>query len=264
MIGPIEEVSAQSETFIRTRTTPDGEAPVTIDDASSALIRFAGGARGTVEMARMAVRRPCDFSVGGERDKGTLVFNYPQMNELLVRRRRRRPRPLRHAAHPGRAPEPSLRIVRVADRPGHRLRRNLREQAMTSFATGPGAHGRRASRMASPSGRVRCDGAIRGRASLGDCLGDHRRPRRRTRSSDRVRTLDRRSAGSNSRVGCVLTPASAIRRLAGSEWFEEESSDHAETGTRLAMVGVVLALVVSACNQAPSASGTGGPPPARD
>jgi predicted dehydrogenase len=83
MVGPIAEVSAQSETFIRTRPSPDGERTVTIDDASSALLRFDGGARGTVEMARLAVRRPCDFTVEVNGSKGTLVFEYPRMNELL-------------------------------------------------------------------------------------------------------------------------------------------------------------------------------------
>jgi len=83
MVGPIEEVTAQSATFIRARPSPDGERPVTIDDASSALIRFANGARGIVEMARLAVRRPCDFSIEVNGTKGTLVFDYPRLNELL-------------------------------------------------------------------------------------------------------------------------------------------------------------------------------------
>jgi predicted dehydrogenase len=83
MVGPIAEVSAQSETFIRNRPSAEGERAVTIDDASSALIRFETGARGTVEMARLAVRRPCDFTVEVNGTKGTLVFEYPRMNELL-------------------------------------------------------------------------------------------------------------------------------------------------------------------------------------
>ena len=83
MVGPIDEVSAQSETFIRTRPSADGDRPVTIDDASSALLRFSGGARGTIEMARLAVRRPCDFTVEVNGTKGTLVFDYARMNELL-------------------------------------------------------------------------------------------------------------------------------------------------------------------------------------
>jgi predicted dehydrogenase len=82
MVGPIAEVSAQSETFIRARPSPTGERPVTIDDASSALLRFAGGARGTIEMARLAVRRPCDFSIEVNGSEGTLVFDYPRLNEL--------------------------------------------------------------------------------------------------------------------------------------------------------------------------------------
>jgi predicted dehydrogenase len=83
MVGPIAEVSAQSETFIRARPSPTGDRPVTIDDASSALLRFEGGARGTIEMARLAVRRPCDFTVEVNGTKGTLVFDYPRLNELL-------------------------------------------------------------------------------------------------------------------------------------------------------------------------------------
>jgi predicted dehydrogenase len=83
MVGTIAEVSAQSATFIRERPSPTGDRPVTIDDASSALIRFEGGARGTIEMARLAVRRPCDFTVEVNGSRGTLVFDYPRLNELL-------------------------------------------------------------------------------------------------------------------------------------------------------------------------------------
>jgi len=83
MVGPIREVSAQSETFIRARPAPGGERPVTTDDASSALLQFEGGARGTIEVARLAVRRPCDFTVEVNGTKGTLIFNYPRLNELL-------------------------------------------------------------------------------------------------------------------------------------------------------------------------------------
>jgi len=83
MVGPIAEVSAQSETFIRQRPSPSGDRAVEIDDASSALIRFEGGARGTIEMARLAVRRPCDFTIEVNGSKGTLVFDYPRLNELL-------------------------------------------------------------------------------------------------------------------------------------------------------------------------------------
>jgi predicted dehydrogenase len=83
MAGPITDVCAQSETFIERRSLPDGgDRAVTVDDASSALVRFASGARGTVEMARSAVRRPCDFTVEFNGSRGTLVFDYPRLNEL--------------------------------------------------------------------------------------------------------------------------------------------------------------------------------------
>src|SRR6202049_879822 len=66
MAGGIAEVSAQSATLLAERADPEkhGAArPVTIDDASSALMRFAAGPRGVLEMARSCVRRPCDFTV---------------------------------------------------------------------------------------------------------------------------------------------------------------------------------------------------------
>jgi predicted dehydrogenase len=83
MVGPVAEVSAQSETFIRQRPSTSGPRPVTIDDASSALLRFENGTRGTLEMARLAVRRPCDFRIEVNGTRGTLVFDYPRLNELL-------------------------------------------------------------------------------------------------------------------------------------------------------------------------------------
>jgi predicted dehydrogenase len=84
IVGEIEEVSAQSETFVRSRTDPDtGRArDVEIDDASSALVRFAGGATGIFEMARSCVRRPCDWTIEVNGSDGTLVFDYPRLNEL--------------------------------------------------------------------------------------------------------------------------------------------------------------------------------------
>jgi predicted dehydrogenase len=84
MIGGIENVSAQSATFTRERSTPDGgKRAVEIDEASSALITFESGARGTLEVARLAVRRPCDFTLEVNGTTGTLAFNYARLNEVL-------------------------------------------------------------------------------------------------------------------------------------------------------------------------------------
>jgi predicted dehydrogenase len=85
MVGDVAEVCAQSETFVRERANPlgAGSLAVTVDDASSALMRFDSGARGVLEMARTAVRRPCDFTVEVNGESGTLVFEYARLNELL-------------------------------------------------------------------------------------------------------------------------------------------------------------------------------------
>ena len=79
MAGGIAEVSGQSETFVRERSN----RAVSVDDASSALVRFESGARGLFEMARVAVRRPCDFTIEVNGSSGTLVFEYARLNELL-------------------------------------------------------------------------------------------------------------------------------------------------------------------------------------
>jgi predicted dehydrogenase len=82
-VGGIRAVCAQAETFIRSR--PDaagGTRDVTVDDAASALLRFDCGAIGTMEVARAAVRRPCDFTIEVNGSRGTLVFDYARLNEL--------------------------------------------------------------------------------------------------------------------------------------------------------------------------------------
>ena len=79
MVGGIAEVCGQAETFIRERSS----RTVTVDDASSALVRFESGARGVFEMARTAVRRPCDFTIEVNGSSGTLAFEYSRLNELL-------------------------------------------------------------------------------------------------------------------------------------------------------------------------------------
>ena len=83
MTGEIASVCAQSATFIAERPLPGGgTGAVTVDDASSALLRFGSGALGAIEVARAAVRRPCDFTVEVNGSRGTLVFDYPRLNEL--------------------------------------------------------------------------------------------------------------------------------------------------------------------------------------
>jgi predicted dehydrogenase len=84
MAGPVESVCAQATTFIGNRPSGDGArtTAVTVDDAASALMRFESGALGTLEVARAAVRRPCDFIVEVNGSAGTLMFSYARLNEL--------------------------------------------------------------------------------------------------------------------------------------------------------------------------------------
>jgi predicted dehydrogenase len=84
MVGGISEVIGQSETFIRERADAASgrSVKVTVDEASSALMHFDSGARGVLEVARTAVRRPCDFTLEVNGDQGTLMFEYARLNEL--------------------------------------------------------------------------------------------------------------------------------------------------------------------------------------
>lgn len=78
VVGDIDAVAAQSETFTRERSG----RTVDVDEASSCLVRFANGARGTFEMTRVCARRPCDFFVEVNGTRGTIRFEYPRLNEL--------------------------------------------------------------------------------------------------------------------------------------------------------------------------------------
>jgi predicted dehydrogenase len=82
MLGPIAHVSAMSSTFVRTREFEGAAREVEVDDASSAMLRFSSGAQGTMEVARAAPRRPCDFVVEVNGSKATAMFSYSQLNEL--------------------------------------------------------------------------------------------------------------------------------------------------------------------------------------
>lgn len=82
MVGAITSIASHSATFVPRRSSSEGPRAVEVDDASAALIEFASGAQGRVEMARSAVRRPCDFTVEANGAKGTLFFDYARLNEL--------------------------------------------------------------------------------------------------------------------------------------------------------------------------------------
>jgi predicted dehydrogenase len=108
MIGPITSVSAQSQTFTTQRRDEAGALrDVDVDEASSALLQFADGARGVFETAKTCARRPCDFWLEVNGSRGTLRFEYARLNELWYGDRQEAPetygmRRIRaeHPAHP--------------------------------------------------------------------------------------------------------------------------------------------------------------------
>jgi len=82
MVGNINRVNAHSTTFTKFRSSPEGPKEVTVDEASSLFLDFASGASGTLEVGRVGVRRPCDMLIEINGTKGTLIFDYSNLNEL--------------------------------------------------------------------------------------------------------------------------------------------------------------------------------------
>ena len=87
LVGEITQVAGHLETFIKERPLPDQlrqRAPVTVDDAAMALVRFENGAIGTIEATRMALGRKNHnrFEINGS--KGSVAFDLERMNELEV------------------------------------------------------------------------------------------------------------------------------------------------------------------------------------
>ncbi len=85
LVGEIEEVAGDLETFVKERPLPDdpsSKGAVTVDDAATALVRFAGGAMGTIEGTRLALGRKNynRFEINGS--TGTIAFDLERMNEL--------------------------------------------------------------------------------------------------------------------------------------------------------------------------------------
>lgn len=99
LLGPISHVSAQSETFIRTRpeapegagtghfTVEGGEmGAVENEDYVGCMVRFENGARGTLETSRTCVGPHVrnSFEVNGTR--GALSWDFQRLNELELYR----------------------------------------------------------------------------------------------------------------------------------------------------------------------------------
>ncbi len=86
LVGDIAEVSAQRTTVVRTREVDGRPREVAVPDTVSALVRFAGGATGTVEASWMAAGRKHTIAAEVWGTGGSLAFDFERLNELRVYR----------------------------------------------------------------------------------------------------------------------------------------------------------------------------------
>ena len=92
--SPITSVSGQMKTFIKERPLPgsytglsagasSGRGQVTVDDTAVFTANFANGAIGTFEATRFAAGRKNAMSIEVNGSKGSIYFNFEDMNESL-------------------------------------------------------------------------------------------------------------------------------------------------------------------------------------
>lgn len=112
LVGPISEVTALTETFIRERPLPTAEGvnaftktgttgargKVENDDYAALLARFDNGVVGTIESCRAAIGPHAEYTIEVYGSEGSVRWDFHRMNELQVARRS----------------EPGYRIVRAA------------------------------------------------------------------------------------------------------------------------------------------------------
>ena len=98
--GPVADVVGNRRTFIASRPLPspggthyDRAAPdaprgeVTNEDYVGALVRFAGGAQGTLEACRVITGSLCDLGFEVHGTRGAIAWTFERMNELRYFRR---------------------------------------------------------------------------------------------------------------------------------------------------------------------------------
>jgi predicted dehydrogenase len=96
LLGDIDALVADAATFIAERARPTGATsghglatggvpgPVENEDYASALLRFASGARGTLEASRVAVGEQNHYGFDIHGTKGAVSWDFRRMNELRV------------------------------------------------------------------------------------------------------------------------------------------------------------------------------------
>lgn len=85
LIGRISSISAITETFIKDRPLPDGSTrEVENEDYAAVLARFDNGAVGMLESTRVAIGPNAEYTIEVYGTKGSLRWNFDQMNQLEV------------------------------------------------------------------------------------------------------------------------------------------------------------------------------------
>jgi predicted dehydrogenase len=99
LVGDIEEVSGQLSTIIKRRPIAEGEAGpfdradtskaskmrnVEVDDQAQALLRFANGTTGSLEVSWVAMGHNVKLAFELSGTKGTICLDFERMNELRL------------------------------------------------------------------------------------------------------------------------------------------------------------------------------------
>jgi predicted dehydrogenase len=95
LVGEIESLVADTATFIAQRPKPTGPAShyaraegepgaVENEDYLNCLLRFAGGARGSIESSRVSVGDQCNYGFEVHGTAGALAWDFRRMGELVV------------------------------------------------------------------------------------------------------------------------------------------------------------------------------------
>jgi predicted dehydrogenase len=78
----VTEVTGRLHTFVDRRPGADGPEDVTVDDAAWATLSLASGAIASVEVSRVATGKKNSLTLEIYGDKGTLLFDLENLNEL--------------------------------------------------------------------------------------------------------------------------------------------------------------------------------------
>jgi len=96
LLGDVTELVSDTATFLTERARPSGATsgharasggdmgPVENEDYVSSLVRFASGARGTIEASRIAVGEQNNYGFEIHGTKGTVLWDFRRMGELAV------------------------------------------------------------------------------------------------------------------------------------------------------------------------------------